>query len=217
MVIRARAEFLDIDTRAVEGFADRLARLSGGDLNAVAVNTVNTVAERTEPILRESILETINLSDNYLRERIGVTKAEGVGGDGAVATISAVYKHTPLTRYMPQMITVAAKSPLRKLKGNAALGIARGQKLGGITVEVTLGARKPIQNPTAHFLPGLTDSSGNPLIATRTPSGAQKVRYGPSVYQLFRVARDTHLDQIDTDLRTTLLELANEAFTEELG
>lgn len=211
-----RKRFVDLDVRQVEQLAAWLARADGRMTNELAVNVVNAVAERTEPMLRESILATINLTDEYIRQRIVMKLAERVEADGATATIKAPANDSPLTRYQPQMRLVPAKSPLRKLKGYSALGIPRGMKLGGISVEVTRNERKWLRSSTAHFLPKKTDSSGNPMIFTRNKTtGKQRPKFGPAVYQLYRVALERYASQIESDLRSTLLEWADIVFEED--
>lgn len=201
------ATSITLDVSGLTGLASRLAALSGAQLQLAGSEAVNAVAERTEPKLRESIIATVNLSNAYVAERTGIRYAQP-GTAQAVATIYAPYRHTPLGRYAPQIMQQAARSPIKRLKGNAPLGIPKGLKPLVVNVEVIRGQRKDIQNPSAFMVAKIKDSDGNPLIfVRRTAERKSKLRalYGPSVYQLFRVARDTHIDEISNDLQLELM------------
>lgn len=210
-----RAQFINIDVQQLSALAGGLAGLTGETLRDASVNAVNEVAQRVEPDLRNSIVATINLSDQYIKDRM-TTRLAAKGGE-PMATITAPFRNTPLSRYDPSMKLVPVKNPGRA-KGNAALGIPKGLKLAGISVEVVRGERKFIQNSATYFDPSRRDSNGNPMIFQRKTAERFPVRvlYGPSVYQLFRVARDNHMDEITTDLELTLLAEAEAALDEAL-
>lgn len=207
--------YIRVDIRELEGLAKTLDGIATGQtLDQAAVTAINSVLDRAEPKLRESIVRTINLSDQYVRDRTVVTKAE-LGHGAPSGKIAAPARNVPLTRFAIWPLTTRAKSPLRKLKGDPARGIPRGMKAAGIMVEVTRGQPKLFAH--GFFSPQQRDSDGNMLIFTRKTKDRYPLqhRFGPAVYQLFRVARDTYLDEITSDLELSLLAEAEAALDEQ--
>lgn len=212
-----RISVFEIDVRQLEGLAANLGELSGDRLAEVSANAINEVIDRTDKNVRAAITGTINLNAAYLQDRLAVGHAHKTLLE---ARIYAPFRHTSLGRYDAKPIMQKAKSPLRRLKGNPGLGIPRGMKLAAVSVEVVRGARKTMVNETAFLSPTLKNSSDEPMIFTTIPiKGKNKkdklrARYGPSVYQLFRVARDNQMDEVATDLQLTLLAEAEAAIDE---
>lgn len=201
---------ISIDVRELQGLANRLGQIDGTTLAQVGVTALNEVAQRAEPTLRESIVATVNLTDAYVQARTGVRLATT---NNLEAELFAPYRNTALGRYHPNVKLQRAKSNPKRLKGNPHLGIPVGFKPAKLSVEVTRGGRKDIQNPTAFLSPKQRDSDGNMFIFTRLTKNKRplKARYGPAVYQLYRVAIDAHLDQVATDLELSLMAEAESA------
>lgn len=190
--------------------ADRLGELSGDRLAEAGATALNKVIDETNQSVRSQIVSSVNLTTRYLTDRLDVGHASKLRLE---ARIYAPFRHTSLGRYDAHPITVAAKSPLRRLKGNKGLGIPKGQKVKQVSVEVARGSRKTLLNPTAFMHPTIKNSDGDPMVFTTVPGQKQrdgkknklKARYGPSVYQLFRVARDNQFDEVAANLELSLL------------
>lgn len=195
---------IDVDMSALVGLAATVGEIGGARMQRVGTEAVNAVATRTMPSLRDSIVETINLSGAYVAGRTNMRLAQP--GGPAVATLTAPFRATGLGRYLPLISTQTVKNPARS-KGNPRLGIPAGRKPLVVSVSVTRGSRKQLANPTAFLNPKQRDSDGNPMVFVRRGDGRYPVRalYGPAVYQLFRVARDRHIDAITSDLELELL------------
>lgn len=213
-----RARVFDIDVRQLEGLAGHLGNLSGDSLAQASADALNKVIDETNQSVREQIVSSINLTTNYLADRLDVGHASKTLLE---ARIYAPYRNTSLGRYSALPITVAAKSPLKRLKGNAGLGIPKGQKVKQVSVEVSRGVRKVMSNRTAFMSPTLKNSDGDPMVFTTVPGVKQangknklEARYGPAVYQLFRVARDNQFNDIAANLELTLLAEAEAAIDE---
>lgn len=196
---------IDLDmTAALAGLSDRIGEITGERLQSVGTEAVNAVATRTMPSLRESIVETINLNGAYVAARTRLELAKP--GAQAEAKLIAPFRATGLGRYLPVISTQPVKHPSRS-KGNPRLGIPAGRKPLVVSVSVTRGTRKSMSDPTAFLNPKQRDSDGNPMVFVRRTGSRYPVRalYGPAVYQLFRVARDRHIDEISSDLELELL------------
>ena len=198
----ATARLLTVDIRQVAGLADSLTKLDGPKLGSIGLAAVNEVAVRTEIAARRGIAQTINLSESYLIARLGVRRATDASRPEAV--IFSPYTQTPLGRYDPKQLTKAVKNPARS-KGDRSRGIAPGQKGAGISVEVTRGSRKPITNA---FTMPLNNNNGTGVFTRVNGELKYQHRYGPSVYQLFRVQAVRLRDEITTDLQQSLISEA---------
>lgn len=199
---------LDIDIRMVEGLADSLSRLTPERLGQVGLDAVNTVAVSTEEKARRNIGAGINMSDAYLRARMGVR--QGTDASRPLAVIYAPYRHTPLGRYDPKQLVQPVKHPARS-KGDPSRGIPAGSKGAGVSVEVRRGGRKAIAKG---FLMPLANANGMGVF-TRWPGQEKaKHRYGPSVYQLFRVQADALLEESGIDLQRAVIAEADRAIEE---
>jgi len=212
---------VQVDVRDVEGLADDLAKLSGEEINRVTAQAINKTAEWADEETHRRALG-INLEPAYLK---AFRSIEPANSNKLKATVTTEANATGLGRYKPQVKTTAAKSPRRRLKGNTALGIAVGDKPMAVTVEVTRGARKEVQNKNIFVNPGLRDSSGNPLVMERLPgktrSGKDVLarRLGPAPYQLFKhqLNDEQFIEQAQDYLERELTEMVGEAIARAIS
>lgn len=207
---------VQVDVSDIEGLADDLARLSGEDINRVTALAINKTAEWVDEESHALMLGGINMEPAYAKAFRDVDPANPAK---LKATVGTRANATQLSRFDAKPVAVAAKSPIKKLKGNPALGISRGQKQGGVTVEVTRGARKQIKRDNVFLNPGIRDSQGNPLVMERlsgsTRSGKDVLvrRLGPSPYQLFKhqLNNDEFVEKVNDYLERQLVELVGDA------
>lgn len=201
----ANSFIITIRPDEVKGLASALGGITNERMTRATVLAVNQVAERTYTTAKKKMLSGINLPESYLDEKFILTPApEG----RPIALITARRRHTSLARYSPKQMMQPAKHPA-KSKGDARLGIPSGMKSAGVRVEVTRGSAKPISY--AFFMPmkagrGEPGTNGMGLFERIGPNKKDyKTLYGPSVYQLFRTAVGGIYDDIETDLRATVV------------
>lgn len=224
----AKAFALKVDIGRLEGFADRLGALTGDEFGLAAMGAVNQVLDNTYERARPLMIRTINLTDDYVRDRMRVEHATNPNNiSGAIIASGARSNITTLARYNPQqgvrpvnwsndrILAMGKKfAPYpgwTKRKGDArtgqGAGIAPNMKAAGISVEVTRGASKPISN--AFYMPL---RNGNGLgVFTREGKGKKnyKHRYGPSVYQMFARVADSIINDVGDDLESAVIDEAN--------
>lgn len=202
----ARRGFISIDMLKVEGLADRLEKIDPQRFGTLALDAVNRVAVRSEATARQNIVDGINVTDPYLRARMGVREGASIVKPEAV--IYARFRQTPLGRYEPQQQVVVAKRP-KRAKGDKSRGIAPGMKQAGVSVEVKRGSRKLVANGKSFTMP-LRNGNGIGVFTRDTEGVRFKHRLGPSVYQLFRYQADHLYDDIATDLANEVGDLAED-------
>lgn len=177
----ARVLNVSVDISALERLANSLGSLDSASIGQAAMTAVNAVADETYDMVRPRMLQTINLPDAYLQERMVVKHATSPDTTVSASIIATGSKPmlTTLARYNALQLVTAAKSP--RARGNPARGIPAGMKAAGVSVEVTRGSAKVM--PGAFMMP-LKNGSGRMGVFTRD-GGKLKHRYGPSVYQMF--------------------------------
>jgi hypothetical protein len=200
---------VEVDVTALIPLADKLARIDAAAFGAGNLTAVNQVATRSEEKFRANITGPINLSDQYVRSKMGVRLADNAAQPEAV--IYALGTQTQLGRFDPTQLTQAVKHPKRS-KGDPRRGIAPGQKAAGVAVEVVRGTRKPITNG---FLLPLT--GGGWGVFTRGKGDLKyQARLGPAVYQLARIQFDEHEEEVGIDLQLAVIgeaeRVTDEAF-----
>lgn len=219
----ARAFAIDFDIARVERLADRLSELSTEEFGRAALTVVNQVIDETYEIARPRMLRTLNLTDSYVRDRMRVEHASNPNSvKGAIVASGARSDMTVLARYDSKQTlrdvnwsndrilamgkTFGAWPGWTKRTGDKLRGVPVNQKVKGMSVEVTRGSRKPIEN--AFYMP-LRNGNGMGLF-TREGDGKKnyKHRYGPSVYQMFSFVAKGLVDEVGTALET---QLADEA------
>lgn len=197
---------VDLDINALDGFSLGISNLSAERLGALAVETVNAVAGRTYDLSRERMVAGINLTDEYLRQRMSIELASNGKAEASIIASGAKNDTTVLGRFDAKPNVVPNRSRKGKRKGNAALGIAPGSRQLGVTVQVTRGSTKDFQFGFLLPLKRGTQSGGNGFgVFTRKP-GSKNIthRYGPSVYQLFAAQIKLLDEEVNDDLETTL-------------
>ncbi len=216
-----------IDATAVQRLAARLGDINAEALGQVSRQAVNDTADAIYELARPRMIAGINLTDEYVKSKMEVRHASASGRAQAVilAKGSKPYQ-TQLRNYGALQKTqdvnwsneriAAAGHPFgkwpgwTKRKGDKARGIPVDQKQAGISVEVTRGTRQMIEHG---FLVQLNNGNGMG-VATRSKGakgeGAYKVRYGPSVYQLFRHTAAGLLDEAGDQLEDNLVTYATQ-------
>lgn len=211
----ARPLEITIDAAAITALSARFEQLDAAAFGELAVASVNDTADAVYELVVPRMTGVINLSPDYVRDRMEVQHA--TSADNARATIVASYRKnymTSLARYQPRQVVVATRSG--KGKGDASRGIAAGMKAAGVSVEVTRGARKMVDSGRS-FLIKLNNGNGFG-VATRHGAGRDnyRVRHGPSVYQLFKVAAEVVVpeatDMLEAELLGRVDKLMDEVF-----
>jgi len=201
----------NVDVSSVVAAADRLDRFDSESLARVGRDAVNTVAERILQAAPGEIVQTINLTEAFVRKRMSLRRAEATANPEAVVVASGEF--TRLAHYNPRIQLVPVKNPQRA-KGNAALGIPAGLKQApGVSVEVSRGAPKQIGNA---FLLPLKNGNGVGVF-TRLPGARKKQRYGPAVYQRFRAYAEDSQEENEDLLVETLTANAVAELERALG
>lgn len=209
---------LKVDIRQVEGFADRLGRLSGRELGEAAVDALNEVVERAYEFGRDRMTQGINLSDEYVRERMQVDKATQGRPEATITAFGSRPNLTILGRYDAQARPVPVTSGRRSRSTGALRSvIPAGQKQSGVTVGVSKGSRSFVERGFLLPLRRGTEAGGNGLgVFARNRAGKLLHRYGPSVYQLFGFQIQTVSFAAEEDLAETLLDKADAAVEKAL-
>lgn len=193
---------VNVKVAQVKELADAIGKVASAEvLEQAEVRAVNRVVDRTYNHARQRMNEGINLDDAYIQRRLRVTPAT----DRPRAAITADGSNVVLGRYNPKLRLRPARNAGRS-KGNAKRGIPPGLAAAGVTVEVTRGAPKTIDNAFLMPLRRGSESGGNGLgVFMRDPRGNVSHRYGPSVYQLFRTTVDKMIEEVQDDLQETVL------------
>jgi hypothetical protein len=203
-----------VDVGAISQLADRLGELDAAAFGELAVRTVNDSADATYEAVRPRMIASINLSDDYVTNRMEVRHAKSA--NDATATIVARGSGgdmTILARYGAQQLVAVPKGTRKPAKGSAARGIPPGMKGAGVSVEVTRGNRKDI---AGGFLMNLRNGNGLGLFTRAKGSAKIRHRYGPSVYQLFKTVATDMQVEIQNDLTTRLVDEAEKVLLKAL-
>lgn len=195
--------------------ANRVGRIDGMQIAAIAIKTVNEVTDRTYDLARERITAGINLSDDYLRRRMTVDHASQGNFTAEITAAGDRTGQTRLATYDPQM-TIVPRATKGRNRNKARLGIAAGSKQAGVSVEVTRGGRKTVAG--GFLLPLKQGTETGSKFGVFTRNGDKKVhRYGPAVYQLFRWQAPRLVDEVSDDLESSLLRNVDELLKEVLS
>lgn len=222
-----------LDVSAVERLAGKLDGINGTSLGLATRRAVNVTADSIYELARPRMIAGVNLTDEYVKSRMEVRHATPSGR--AEAVIMAVGSKPNLT----QLVNYGAAQQVKRVSytnasilasgkkfgkwpgwtkrtGDKLRGIAADDKQAGVSVSVTKGSSKLLEHG---FLVSLNNGNGLGL-ATRS-KGAKgeknyKIRYGPSVYQLFRHVATGLLDEAQDELEANLVEYATELFEKEL-
>lgn len=186
---------ISLDVSQVAALADRVGRIDGELLGQITLGAVNRVAARTYTTSQAAMLAGINLSPEYLHERMSLKL--GADSSRPRAVITARRRHTTLATYGARQLTQPVKHPARS-KGDARLGIPPGQKAAGVSVEVRRGQRKNMRG--AFLMPLLNGNGFGVFLKTGPGKKDYKHLYGPSVYQLFKATLERMHADIQQDL-----------------
>lgn len=196
-----------------------------------AYRAVNAVAAKNLTRSRREITSVVNLTPAYVRERMGLRKANA---GARVAVISARRRPTTLKTYGAKQVTRKDKGAKRgtghsggKLwgihagSGDPSRSIAAGSVPAGITVKEL--RRSPRQKlPGAFFMPlraGKSEGGNGMGVFIRTGTGKRDLKhlYGLSVDQVFRNVIDTIAPDVEAELEEALLRQARYEFSKALG
>jgi hypothetical protein len=198
------------------------------------VDTINRVTNETYDLARSTMLSGINLTDAYVQRKMEVTPATG---RLPVAIIAAPVRdrnaNTNLSEYGAMTQAGAVNWSNERIKamgkkfgpwpgwtrriGAKGLGIPVNQKAIATSVEVKRGARKNLRSTVGFQVGKLKDGSGNPLVFERVGKKNIKAMYGPSVYQLFKVAAGKIEETVYDNLEQAVIETADKAMKEILA
>lgn len=232
----AQVTFIKFDASNLANFGETLNKLSPEALGKRMVETVNTVTTQTYDLARETMLSGINLTDDYVKRKMEVKLATGQKPVAEIAArVTRKSAHTNLSEYGAMTNTARVNWTNERIAamgqkfgkwpgwtrrtGAQSIGVAVNQKATGVSVEVKRGARKNLKSSPGFQLGKLKDGSGNPLVFERVGSGKSskiKAMYGPSVYQLFRVAAGKIENQVGDNLRDAVMATAEQAMKEIL-
>lgn len=222
-----------IDVTALERVAGRLDGITGASLSEATRRAVNVTADSVYELARPRMIADINLTDEYVKSRMVVNHAKP--GGKAEAVITGRGSKSAMT----QLVNYGAMQQIKRVNhsnasilasgkkfgkwpgwtkrtGDALRGIPQDEKQAGVSVAVTRGSNSLIEHG---FLVTLKNGNGVGL-ATRS-AGAKgksnyKIRYGPSVYQLFRHVASGILDEARDELENNVVAFATELFEKEL-
>lgn len=184
----ARRTAFSIDTDDLLALSRKLGRVDDAFLDKSMVTQLNEIVDDVYETARGRMNAGINLTDAYLQSKMNVIHATPERGLRAeIIARGGSGDQTPLGRYMTGQVT----APAPRAKGDASRGIAAGRKQAGVAVEVSRGRPKTLAGGFTMPLRAGRVSGGNGIgIFTRSKYGLVQHRYGPAVYQLFRVAAD---------------------------
>lgn len=222
-----------IDATALERLTGKLDNISAASLGVATRRAVNETADSIYELARPRMIADINLTDQYVKSRMEVKHATAGGRAEAVIRANGTKPNlTQLRNYGAQQqikrVNHSNASILAaghafgkwpgwtKRTGDAKRGIPADEKQAGVSVSVTRGSSKLLEHG---FLIQLKNGNGMG-VATRSAGAVgeknYKVRYGPSVYQLFRHVATGLLDEARDELENNVVIYATELLEKEL-
>lgn len=228
----ARVTFIKVDASKLLNLNDAFARITPEELGARMVDTINQVTTETYELARSTMLSGINLTDDYVKRKMQVKLATGKLPVAEIAArVTQKTAHTNLSEYGAMTNTKAVNWSNERIAGMGhefgkwpgwtrrtgaeAIGVAVNRKAAGVSVEVRRGARKNLKSSAGFQLGKIKDGSGNPLVFERVGKKI-KAMYGPSVYQLFKVASGKIEDQVSDNLYQAVSDSADRAMKDIL-
>ncbi len=227
---------IKIDVSNVEGLADTLGKLTPEHIGEITIDAINSVADKTYDISRKTILRGVNLTDSYVQRRMVVEHATKQKPEAAIIAFGGKSFLTSLSHYGAMQQTQAVTWTNERIladghkfgkkwpgwirrTGDAARGIAVGEKTGGVSVNVT--SRKQLKTSKAIIVPNIKDRDGNSLVFKRVGGSGRKdsklqALTGPSVYQMFRTAIPLIQDEAFDNLEREVTDAAVSIFEKEL-
>lgn len=182
----ARRSLFSVDVSEIAEQAARLAAIENLSEDVALIRTLNAVVDDVYETARGRMNAGINLTDAYLQSKMAVVHATPARGLRAeIIARGGRGDQSPLGRYFVGQAT----APAPNAKGDPKRGIPGGRKRAGVNVEVSRGQVKTIKNAFTMPLRAGGQAGGNGIgVFTRSRYGVVRHRYGPAVYQLFRVA-----------------------------
>lgn len=159
-------------------------------ISKVIIESVNSVAKATFDIGKKEIVNQVNLKPDYVDSKMTLDLATTT----PTATITGVGRGVLLANFGAKQIVKSASS---RAKGNPKLGIAKGYKAAGVSVNVK--ASSAGGNLDHGFFMKLKNGNGMGVF-TRDAFNKVRVRYGPSVDQVFKGV----IEDIDVDVAKKL-------------
>lgn len=211
----ARRSAFSIDVSQVRERAEALARAENLTDDVAIVRVLNNVVDDVYETARGRMNAGINLTDAYLQSKMAVIHATpGRGLRAEIIARGGRSDQSPLSRYMVGYET----APAPRAKGSTTKGIPAGQKQAGVKVEVSRGKVKTLKNAFTMPLRAGGTAGGNGIgVFTRSRYGVVRHRYGPAVYQLFRVAAGELEESVGDILVDKLGDAAEEALDRALN
>jgi len=201
-----------VDTSAFANLATDLDALAPEVLLRVCADSANAAAEIARADAMTDILSAFNLARPYVAGKLVFTpaKPDGVKPTARVAApirgtllthFDAQQASTPVTWSNDRILGMGKKFSKwpgwTERKGDAKRGIARDYKAAGMQVQVKRGRTSESGHWFTASLKRGGAAGGNVGVFYRA-AGAERaeIRYGPSVYSLFRVNLDENTDRI---------------------
>lgn len=215
MTVATRQSFgVKVDFSQAEQLGTRLERaVSRAALRLSAIDAVNEVATRFDVVAKEGMNARINLSDQYVRERMSLVKASPAGSGPARAEIIAAGRLTILSRYPYAQLTASAP----RVKGDPKRGIPAGRKGAGVAVEIVRGQAFAKDKWFTLTLRRGTQAGDKVGVFSRGEKGILEHMHGPSVYSLFRYQVGQRQDELFEDLANTGRTKAEDALRKALS
>lgn len=203
---------LKVDVSKVEGLAEDLAKLSAGQIVGAIVESLNQQTRYTYDFTTRRMVSQVNLDAAYIQQHIGVKYASTQKLEASITAYGDNAFETPLSRYPNQLIlaprktTGHRKNPRRPYTGVLKLPEGMKQKAVQVNVSKEGGGATLLYAFMQPLLAGRV-AGGNGLgIFARDRSGKKIHRYGPAVYQMFKIMLPTMLDDVADQLSEKMLD-----------
>lgn len=183
-----------------ERLADRIDSLSSRALLRLrAVDVVNEVTERFRGEAARGMNAGLNLSDEYIAQRMRTIAATASGQGSVRAEIVTHGDLTILGHYPNAQMTRPARG---KSRGDAKRGIPPGRVADGVAVEIKRGEASAQPKWFTMTLRRGVQAGDKVGVFVRTSTGLKHI-YGPSPYSLFRYQIEAHQNELADDLQRT--------------
>lgn len=186
---------IKVDGGELQSLVDRTNALPTQIADAL-VASVNKVARATFDTSKRKIAEQVNLTSSYIDSKMRLDLATSA----PTATITAAGRGVLLARFGATQVVKVNRTG--RGKGNPSLGIAAGYRAAGVSVRVKVGGAGSIIEHG--FFMRLNNGNGMGVF-TRDRYGKVRVRYGPSVDQVFKGVSESMSDDVGRLLETEIM------------
>lgn len=219
-----RGQFgISFDVLELEKAANSVASVGGDRLGKAVVRSLNEVSAKLYDTARKRMIENINLTDDYLQSHMEVRPATESNLKATVTAFGGRGRGTPASRYPNSQLVQDVnwsneriKSMGRKFgkwpgwterKGDPSRGISANRKSAGVKVDVRKsGTARSFEHGFLMPLRAGKATGGNGQgLFVRSKSGEMRHVYGPAVYQLFRHVSVGLEQEVDDDLRESII------------